>query len=211
MQLTIAVTLAAIAIGLTPAAAAAQGGQKKVSYDVEFTVQGSLLDPNCEAAGTDVLTGTLVGLEPVPEDEPQVYVGTLTRSTNITLCGSRTTPRGDEVVCSMEITGKGFADVMLTVEPGGQGAWLQYLGDRTAWTDLLPPRPQGPSQSVVRGTCDPVEMAEVQAAYDEGDTAGSPSGQPLEVGSFPPSRYPATYPPRPPVSLWTLKVLAGRP
>lgn len=201
----------AAAIGLAPAMAAAQGGRSRVSYDVEYSVAGSLLDPNCTSTGTDVLTGTLVGLEPVPPHEPKVYVGTLRRVTSIGLCGSRTNPNGNEVVCSMNITGSGSADVMLTIEADGQGAWLKYLDERGRWEPLLPPRRPGPSQSSVTGTCDPAEMAGLQAEYDEGQTAGSPSGQPLEILRFPPSRYPETYAPRPPESIWTLKVIARRP
>ena len=39
----------------------------------------------------------------------------------------------------------------------------------------------------------------------------SPSGQPIEVKALPPPGYPHTFAPNPPVSIWTLKVLARRP
>jgi hypothetical protein len=196
--------------GLLPAPAMAQSNGNRVSYDVEFSVQGSLLDPNCTATGTDLLSGTLVGLEPVPSHEPAFYVGTLTRTTRITLCGSRRTPQDEEVVCTMEITGRGFADVVFKVEADSAGAWLQYVEDRAEYANILPPPPTGPVTSTVTGTCDPEEMAELQADYDGGQTAGSPNGQPIELPRLPRSGYPLTFPPRPPVSIWTLKVLARR-
>lgn len=196
---------------LAPVTAAGQGQRTKVSYDVEFSTLGSLLDSNCPASGTDVLAGTIVGFEPAAPHEPVEYVGTLTRTTRISICGSKTTPRGDEVVCSIDITGNGFADVILTVEADSAGGWLKYLGNRASWSALLPPRPAGPVRSTVTGTCDPAEMAQLQRDYDAGQTAGSPSGQPIEITALPPSSYPFTFQAQPPVSIWTLKVLRRRP
>jgi hypothetical protein len=193
------------------AAAAGQAAPTKVSYDVELSTLGSLLDRNCTATGTDVLAGTLVGLEPAEPDEDNEYVGTLTRTTRITICGIRRNASGEDVVCSMSITGNGFADVVLTVYAQGRGGWLKYLTDRAGWAHLLPPPPVGPVNSVVNGTCEPAEMAELQADYPEGQTAGSPSGQPIEVAGLPTTGFPVTFPPRPPESIWTLKVLARRP
>ena len=67
-------------IGLSPTAAA-QPAQTRVSYDVELSTVGSLLDRNCSATGTDILAGTLVGMEPALPADDNEYVGTLTRST----------------------------------------------------------------------------------------------------------------------------------
>jgi hypothetical protein len=198
-------------IGLTPKVAA-QPAKIKVSYDVELSTLGSLLDnTHCPGAGTDVLTGTLVGMEPADPTDDNEYVGTLTRSTRITTCDSRRTAAGLDVVCSMSFTGDGFADVSLTVYFDGRGGWLQYLTDRTQWAHLLPPAPVGPVNSVVNGTCDPAEMAQLQNDYPGGQTAGSPSGQPIEVIAMPTSGFPKTIPAKPPESIWTLKVLARRP
>ena len=202
--------VAAALVCLVPATAAGQG-RTRVSYDVEFSTLGSLLDPTCTATGTDVLTGTLVGEEPPLPDHPSVYVGTLTRSTRISICGVRRTTSGEDVVCSIDIAGNGFADVMLTIETGSVGGWLQYLDDRTAWAALLPPPPSGPVNSRVTGTCDPAEMAQLQSDYDAGQTAGSPSGQPIEVPALPPPGYPHTFQANPPISIWNLKVLRRRP
>ncbi len=197
-------------IGLTPKVAAQQA-KTKVSYDVELSTLGSLLDDNCTGSGTDILTGTLVGMEPADPTDDNDYVGTLTRSTRISICGTRRTAAGLDVVCNMSITGNGFADVSLTVYFDGRGAWLQYLDDRTQWAHLLPPAPVGPVNSVVNGTCDPAEMAQLQTDYPGGQTAGSPSGQRLEVDSLPTSGFPTTFPPKAPESIWTLKVFARRP
>lgn len=200
-------------IFLLPVTAVAQGSPVRVEYDVEFSVQGSLLDANCAASGTDVLVGTLTGYEPVKLHEPQVYVGMLTRTTRINICGSRTNATtGTDVVCSMNITGDGSPEVMLTIEPGREG-YLQYISDRAPFATLLAtlPRQLGLHITQVTGTCDGTEMAQMQNEYDKGQTGGSPSGQPIEVKSLPPRSYPTTFSPNPPVSIWTLKVLRRRP
>jgi hypothetical protein len=194
---------------LLPADATGQA-RRKVSYEVEFSVLGAQLDKNCAALGTDKLVGTITGMEPATDDEPNVYVGMLTRTTNITTCGERMIA-GVGKVCNINISGSGTVDVMLTIEADERGAWLKYLEDRTEWARLLPPRLLGPSQSNVTGTCEGGEMGEIQSAYDGGSTAGSPNGQPIEITSFPPATFPVTYQPRPPESMWTLKVLRRLP
>jgi hypothetical protein len=182
---------------------------------VEFSVNGALLDPNCTAAGTDVLTGTMVGFEPPLATEDNVYVGTLTRTTRVTTCGTRRNAAGEDAVCSINYVGNGFADVMFTLHEGQRGGYLQYITNRARWASQLPPRPAGPTNSVVTGTCDPAELAQLQSEYDEGQTAGSPNGQPLEVPGFPPlsprPAFPFAFPPTPPTSIWTLTVLDRRP
>lgn len=203
--------VAATSTLLAPVTATAQAGRVKVSYDVEFSTTGPLLDRNCQASGTDVLTGTLVGLEPALRDEPNVYVGTLKRTTSITTCGERTLGDGREVVCSMTYSGSGFADVKLTIEEGERDGWLQYLERGGAWSQWLPPRPSGRTSSSVTGTCDPAEMAQLQNEYDGGETAGSPNGQPIEVPALSPLPADSTFHAKPPVSIWTLKVLRRRP
>ena len=203
--------IAMTGFGLVAVTGSGQGRRTWVRYDVEFFTIGSLLDPNCAATGTDSLVGTLVGLEPTPTHEPNQYFGTLRRSTKITTCGERTLADGREVVCSQSFTGAGFADVILKVEPDSQGGWLQYLDDRTPWDSILPPRPPGRTVSTVTGTCDPAEMAQLQSEYDAGETAGSPSGQPIEVTRLPPDTIPFTFRAKPPVSIWTLMVKRRRP
>lgn len=209
-------SMAAVATAaLTPRTAAAQGGRTKVTYTVEFSTTGALLDQNCTATGTDVLAGTIVGFEPPLPDEDNEYVGTLTRTTRITTCGSRRDAAGIDHVCSITYVGNGFADVIFTLYEGQRGGYLQYIQNRAAYSALLPPRPAGPANSVVTGTCDPAELAQLQADYDQGQTAGSPSGQPLEVTGFPPlsprPSFPFAFPPAPPESIWTLTVLDRRP
>ena len=209
-------SLAAVAAtAFTPGTAVAQGARTKVTYTVEFTVNGALLDQTCTAAGTDVLTGTMVGFEPPLANEDNIYVGTLTRTTRITTCGTRRNAAGEDAVCSINYVGNGFADVMFTLYEGQRGGYLQYIPNRAAYAALLPPRPAGPTNSVVTGTCDPAELAQLQGDYGEGETAGSPNGQPLEVPGFPPlsprPAFPFAFPPTPPTSIWTLTVLDRRP
>ncbi len=209
-------SLAAVAAAsFMPRTAAAQGGRTKVAYTVEFRTTGALLDANCAATGTDVLAGTLVGFEPPLRGEDNEYVGTLTRTTRITTCGTRRNAAGIDSVCSINYAGNGFADVMFTIHEGRRGAYLEYFTDRAAWAALWPPRPVGPVSSVVTGTCDPAELAELQSDYGTGETAGSPNGQPLDVPGFPPlsprPSFPLTFRPAPPVSIWTLTVLDRQP
>jgi hypothetical protein len=204
----------ALWIGLWPVVLAAQGRPARVEYDVEFSVQGSLLDVNCAASGTDVLTGTLTGYEFSSPDSGNVYVGKFMRAARINICGSRrNATTGTDVVCSMNIALDDAVEVMLTIEAGQREGYLQYISNRAQWAALLatlPPLLQ-PLNNSVTGTCDPAEMAQMEAEYAKGQTAGSPNGQPIEVPSLPPPRYPYTFAANPPVSVWTLKVLRRRP
>ena len=216
MTVVCILSLAAVATELfTPRIADAQGNRTKVTYTVEFSTTGALLDQNCTATGTDVLTGTIVGFEPALPDEDNEYVGTLTRTTSITTCGTRRDAAGEDHVCSISYVGNGFADVMFTLYEGQRGGYLEYITNRAQWALLLPPQPTGPVNSVVTGTCDPAELAQLQTDYDQGETAGSPNGQPLDVPGFPllssrPS-FPLAFPPTPPESIWTLTVLDRQP
>lgn len=208
-------SLAAVATSsFTPTIAAAQGNRTKVTYTVEFRTTGALLDQNCTAAGTDVLTGTIVGFEPPLRGEDNEYVGTLTRTTRITTCGTRRDVAGEDHICSINYVGNGFPDVMFTLYEGG-GGYLEYITNRARWATQLPPRPTGRVNSVVTGTCDPAELAQLQTEYDQGQTAGSPNGQPLEVPGFLPLSlrplFPLTFAAKPPESIWTLTVLDRRP
>lgn len=214
MSGTRAVVVALLAVAgcasLLARSAGAQGARVRVEYDVEFAVQGSLLDRNCAATGTDILVGTLVGFEPAPPDEPNEYFGTLTRFTTISHCGERMTPAGVGVACNVNIQGQGLVDVELTIEAGNRDGWLKYV-NRADYGSRWPPRPSATSRSAVTGTCDPAEMAHMQSVYHGGSTAGSPDGQPIEVPALPPSSYPAIFSPNPPRSIWTLTVSRRRP
>lgn len=201
----------AVALWLVAAPShSAQAGRTRVEYDVEFSTLGSLLDPTCSGAGTDVLTGTLVGFEPAARNDSNEYVGTLTRFTDITTCGTRRTPAGEDVVCSINIKGQGLADVELKIEAGQRDGYVKYV-DRADWRGSWPPRPSATPRSTVTGTCDPAELAQLQTEYAEGSTAGSPSGQQIEVPSLPPRSYPFTFAHNYPRSIWTLKVMRRRP
>lgn len=205
-------SLAAVATAsFTPRTAAAQGNRTKVTYTVEFRTTGALLDRNCTATGTDVLTGTMVGFEPPLPGEDNEYVGTLTRTTRITTCGTRRNAAGIDAVCSINYIGNGWADVKFTVYEGKRGGYLEYIDNRADYRALLPPQQTGPVNNVVDGTCDPAELAQLQNDYGGGQTAGSPNGQPLEVPGLPPSGFPFEFRPKPPQSIWTLKVTGRRP
>jgi hypothetical protein len=191
--------------------AAAQGNRTKVTYTVEFSTTGALLDRTCTATGTDVLSGVIVGFEPPLPDEDNPYVGTLMRSTSITTCGTRRNAAGVDVICSINYSGTGPADVKFTLSEGQRGGYLEYVHDRAEWAAWWPTPPSGPARSVVTGTCDPAESTQLQLEYADGQTAGSPNGQPLEVPRLPPSTFPFTFPPKPPQSIWTMKVIDRQP
>lgn len=194
-------------------------GLTRVEYDVEFRVQGSLLDANCAASGTDVLTGTLIGFEPARPNRSDAisYVGTMVRKTSIGTCGERMDAAGVGHACTMTITGSGLVEVMLTIEAGQRDAYLEYIDNRAMFVTILSSirQPIVPVTSTVTGTCDPAETGPMQADYHKGQTGGSPNGQPIELPGFPPLSRPFTgplvYPPNPPQSIWTLTVNARRP
>lgn len=196
--------------GPWPLPGGAQGGRTRVEYDVEFSTLGSLLDNTCPAGGTDILVGTLVGHEPALRDQPNEYVGTLTRFTDITTCGTRRGTNGEDAVCSINIKGQGLADVELRIEAGQREGYLQYV-DRADWGAAWPSRPSATARSTATGTCEPAELATLQTEYPLGSTAGSPNGQPVEVPSLPPATYPFTFAHNHPRSIWTLKVSRRRP
>jgi hypothetical protein len=199
---------------LTPNAVAGQGNRTLVTYTVEFSLT-VVNDPNCPSAGTDVLRGTIVGYEPRLPNEDNEYVGRLTRTTRMTTCGVRRDAAGLDHHCSINYVGDGFADVIFTIYEGQRGGYLQYLTDTTSWAPLLPPRPSGPEQSKVTGTCDPAELTQLENEYDQGQTAGSPNGQPLAVEDFPPlslqPKFPVAFPGVPPESVWSLTLLDRKP
>jgi len=178
----------------------------RVEYDVELTVPGTLLQAKAgscaTAGGMDKLTGTLWGYEKAPPGENTVYQGRLVRFTDVNVCDVRALPPGDRFVpCSMNIQGRALVNVELEVEAGGPGAYLQAQDTGVAVT-----------HSSVQGTCDPVDMAQLQADYGTMSTAGSPDGQPIELPGLPATgAYPQTFAAKPPESIWTLKVLARRP
>jgi hypothetical protein len=194
-------------------------GLTRVEYDVEFRVVGSLLDANCAASGTDVLTGTLIGFEPArpSRNDAISYVGTMVRQTSIGTCGERMDAAGVGHACNMTITGSGLAEVMLTIDAGRRDAYLEYLDNRAMYVTILSSirQPIVPVTSTVTGTCDPAETGPMQATYHKGQTGGSPNGQPIELPGFPPLSQPITsplvYPPNPPQSIWSLTVNARRP
>ena len=195
--------------------------RRKVSYEVEFSTTGGRLDNNCQASGTDVLRGTMTGMElaAAPRtpaelaeaEEPTEYVGMLVRNTQISICGSRRDAQGIDHVCGINIMGADVVDVKLTIEPGQRGGYLEYLDDRAAYAQWLPPLP-GRGASTVTGTCEAAEMAHMRNVWTDGQTAGSPNGQPIEVRSLPPAgAYPVTFQANPPISIWTLKVVRRVP
>ena len=183
-----------------------QGGQVQVSYDVEFSTVGSLQTgaaPCPNAAGHDKLTGTLTGREPPPAHEDNTYSGVLVRDTDLTVCDVAPNPGrpGEHMHCWMNIKGKARVPVEFQLYTDQRGGYLK--AQDTSVTVL---------SSIVTGTCEPAEMAQLQRDYGTMSTAGSPDGQPLEVPDMPRVvSSPRIFPANPPLSLWTLTVTGRRP
>lgn len=189
--------------------------QARVEYDVEFSTRGGIgqTGGSCRDAGFDKLEGTLVEVVPVTRRDVGEFVGQLSRTTSMVVCGERMNHLGEGVVCSTRIVGGQYAYVRLRVQPDSQGGYLEFINNPQERPRIPLPRPPQTVQvqSVANGTCDPMEMADQQVKYDQGSTGGTPDGQPLEIPVFPPSSYPGVYPPRPPQSVWTLTVQRRRP
>ncbi len=162
-----------------------------------------------DTLGYDSLTGTLTGIEnPAEPDEDVVYTGTVRRVTRIDYCETRPNPTPDQLAwCKAKLTGAASMAVELTVYgEDGNGAWLKA-------------KPARALDSVkVQGNCLQTDMDSIKADYPEGDTAGSPDGQPiaepgtlkfelqgvrrLRLGYFPPDR---------PRTAWGLRVTRVTP
>lgn len=67
-----------------------------------------------------------MGFEPPLPGEDNEYVGTLTRTTRITTCGTRRNAAGIDANCRINYVGNGFADVMFTLQEGKRGGYLEY-------------------------------------------------------------------------------------
>jgi hypothetical protein len=172
------------------------------TYAVELWTTGPFSEAGC-SSGDDRLVGQLTGDEPATTTENVVYRGTLKRTTGVNFCHHRRLPNDEDVACSISIAGSGSFDVELTVYPEDRrGGYLEV-------TDAAI------DSSRVSGTCDAVEMADLQNDYSTGDTAGSPNGQPIEDNYSRNSPFFANdiislpigvYPPMPNSRGWTFQV-----
>lgn len=173
-----------------------------VRYDVELGTTGPWEARGCAAAGgSDKLTGTITGIEPMPFDQDNDYTGILKRETKVRYCSGRSLPSGEAVDCGITITGSASFAVVLTVHVDARGGYLKVK------------QAAGPLVLVsgVTGDCDPGEMAQLQNDYGSGETAGSPNGQPIAVHATDSLKV-KTYPPnRAANEDWTLTVLRRLP
>ena len=209
----------ALAAGLAALAGPATA-QQVGEYEVElrFTgYSGLATGEDCDAManlnGSDVLTGTVTGMETSGPDDDITYTGILKRTTAMDYCQTRgkSSPNDDEQVwCIATLTGSAVMEV--EIEVYGES-------DRGAYVKAE--QGTGPAQGAVQGTCNSQDMVEIQQDYPSGDSGGSPSGQPIDdaqatdgqgrhitffAGGHARLRV-GTYPPDPTVSSWTLKVI----
>ncbi|HEY9383509.1 MAG TPA: hypothetical protein VIP80_08320 [Gemmatimonadales bacterium] len=193
-----------------PARWSAPGAPMKYEVQLAYTGYTGLAESSdCRAmvdtAGYDSLTGTLTGIEnPAEPDEDVVYTGTLGRVTRIDYCQTRPGRSSDQVVwCKAKLTGAASMNVELTVYgEDGNGGWLKAKPARA------------PDSVKVQGSCLQADMDSIKADYPNGESAGSPDGQPiaepvalklvlqgirrLRQGYFPPD---------PPRTAWGLRVV----
>jgi len=183
---TLVVAIAAASLG----AAVARGGPspaQQVSYEIELksTGIGNMLGHlstavSCTApvnpTGYDLMVGTVTGEENPSSAEDVVYYGELTRTTNMDFCEIRSTgPREDQKAdCFVKLIGDATMKVELRlVADRERGAWL-----------TAKPKVGAANNSVVRGDCDPPEIAQIKSDYPGPGTASgggaSPDGQQIE-------------------------------
>jgi hypothetical protein len=165
----------------------------------------NLTDPNSH----DVLTGVVREVEG-GDDEVQ-YAGTLTRSTRMDYCLARAAPTADQAKwCVARLVGGALMEVSITVYgEAGRGAWVE--------AEPKVPSPFAPA--TVTGDCEAADTDEIRDDYPSGESAGSPSGQPIEENPRNPMygagggrlREGSQYPAKPPQTLWSLKVIRAVP
>ena len=193
-------------------------------YEVELRMAGYtglLTSAECDAltevsdsVGYDVLTGVVRGDETGERGEDMTYTGRLKRRTRIDHCLTRPAPTEDQRgYCLAKFAGAATMQVEITVYgEAGRGAWVKA-------------EPVGPADSAkMVGDCVPSEMEELRLDYPSGESAGSPSGQPIEesdnararerwffVNGVAGLRAGITFPTKPPETAWSLKVLRKVP
>ena len=142
----------------------------------------------------------------------RVPAGTLTRSTKIDYCLSVAHPTADQLRwCVARLTGNARMDVEIIVYGEHQ---------RGAYVEAKPSASQVPyGAPTVQGDCDASDMDEIREDYPSGESGGSPSGQPIRENPANPMfadglarlRVEGKYPPKPPESEWSLKVIRAVP
>ena len=109
-----------------------------------------------------------------------------------------------------KLTGGAVMQVQIEVYgEQGRGAWVK--AEPVVGTPFAPP--------TVVGDCKPDEQDEIKQDYPSGESAGSPSGQPIAENPDNPmfvnghARLPARgdFPSKPPETLWSLKVIRKLP
>lgn len=209
-----------IAAGATAAALmAATAPRAPAAYEIELRMTGYtglLSSPGCDAitdsTGYDVLTGIVRTQDETTDPmEDLTYTGTLTRSTKIDYCLVKPAPTEDQVKeCVAKLTGGALMNVEIEVYGDhGRGAWVK--AEPVTGTPFAPP--------TVVGDCKPDDQDEIKQDYPSGESAGSPSGQPIAENPANPmfvnghARLPSQgfFPPKPPETAWSLKVIRKLP
>lgn len=153
-------TLVVLAMLAQAPAAAGRGDRFKVTLQY-YGVWGLVTEAGgtCPGGvpGTDTLTGVVTKRD-VSEDGI-VYVGDLTRTTDLGLCEARDTPDGSRW-CAGEIHGSGTFEVTVTVPATGRD-------NENASFEL---RPKGTINVAVGGNCDSLDNADLADEYRSGDT-----------------------------------------
>lgn len=188
------------------------------AYEVELRMKGygglistAWCDAHADTNGYDVLTGVVRGVETEEEGDDVTYRGTLIRKTTMDYCLVRPAPTEDQVAhCIAHLGGSARMNVEIEVYgEEGRGAWVK--------ADSAPGSPA--AVDTVSGQCTAADQAIMAEEYPGGESAGSPSGQPIAENDSNPmfkngkARLPAgrSFPPRPPETLWGLKVIRKVP
>lgn len=124
-------------------------------YEVKFTYTGyvSFLGdaPDCQvgSGGKVTLTGILRGEENVRRSDDIYYEGTLQMDMNISICSVKRLTNGEDVLCSISVTGSGLVKTKLEIQFDGRGGYFQ-ITDTTS---------RGFTKNV-GGSCDPEQTDE---------------------------------------------------
>lgn len=212
---SIRVVSVALGVAVTAAAlSAATSPRAPVAYEIELRMTGYtglISSSGCDAitdpTGYDVLKGIVKATEDPDPGADQEYSGTLTRSTKIDYCLVKPAPTEDQVKeCVARLTGGALMLVQIEVYgEHGRGAWVK--AEPVVGTPFAPP--------TVVGDCKRDEQDEIKQDYPSGESAGSPSGQPIAENPANPmfvnghARLPAQgfFPPKRPETLWSLRVI----
>lgn len=121
----------------------------RLTYTGYVSLSGDARDCPVGSGGKVILTGFLKGPENVSADDDVYYEGTLQMDMNIAICSAKRQANGEDVLCSITVSGKGEVKTTLEIYSGGRGGYFQ-IKDTTSRGFI----------KNIGGTCDPEQTNE---------------------------------------------------